>query len=997
MPTTSNLYANYIIGQHPIAFWTLDESLSGTTTNIGSSGLGLYSTSTVNAYEADTYNYTGQVGYYVAANVSNTSLPIIYGSYNSTLAKSIDSIILPASGFLNSTGKYNTYTFETWLKISEPYASGTRKLIGCFIDYAVEADDNNGLYFNQTSFILRIGDKYDTHYIKDINKPMFIQLSYSNSTFTLTVNTEILIELSLSTTDIANLKQTTKDYIMLSNAMFDSATIYNYIPDKNQIKLNYSQALNVAYPNILINKYDGRGFKIDYKTSKYSNSIKFPNDLSGQAWKSGFVNHTNINSQTSISPYKYSLPIFNFKDTTITKTTIETAVSPTFQFKKSGSAWASSEANIKFDSLDILKNDTVKAFYLDATFATLPATEQTVFKIINKSTKEYFKISIDSSLIYYKFKSGTNAEVTLWSEAVSGLNFWIGIDIDKFSFNFPTTKYFFSNLSKLSAYVAGEETLLATTTFTGTINSVKFLNSFNLAQRTSGVNSLITSYGTFGYNAGLTALNSILGSYDLDLFYNSILSKYYFTVGTSGYWKNHIPLQSLAAYTSDASGNKTYSIDFIQFNIDYAAPTTKTQVGGNWIFDTVQSSPHLKSYITFENGTSTYKEDSFFTTQVGPNINRVVKPGSGDTWKTTKYEVVDDFIIYMPDNIDISTYYIMASLEMSIPDTLNNDLEIKSLEFLSKTLNSDLTKENPIAVSQGELIPYSYTSANGYDYKTKNPFIVNKQSQQYLQLSRQSGIRLVGDYSVGTSRGIRYKINKNNTSKYNMSTLQMFVYYEGLATRIGSTITKSYFPTTATEVFKIKGRIRDYTFYIQSTNPGVDDTQGVITAISSTGVTDDNIVYYINGNITKTPIINANEWTILGIVFIDKIDFSSYSSGYLDFTGPLSFDNISFYQLKNNRYKQSNIYRTWDQINTPITGTGTYIWNSWIGHTWNEVQLTGGSIQTAATDMSTIYKTFVGNSILVNDTPQKIDLVIVDESHIVYDAKITQTNTYSVS
>jgi len=994
MPVTSNIYANSILGQHPIALWTLDETLSGTTKNIGSSGIGLYSTSTVNAYEANTYNYTGQVGYYVSANVSNTSSPIIFGSYNSTLAKSIDSIILPSFGFLNSTGKYNTYTFETWLKVSDPYASGTRKLIGCFIDYATDTDDSNGLYFNETSFILRIGDKFATHYIKDFNKPMLIQLSYSNNLVSLTVNTETLIEIQLTETDIAKLKQTSKNYIMLSNALFDSAALYNYVLDTTQIKLNYNNALNTAYPDKLIKKYAGNYFKINYKSANYSNTIKFPNYLSGQAWKSGFSNHYYVDNSVSISPHKYNLPTFNFSDTTGSQTILETA--GTFKFKTS--TWASAEANIEFDSLNILKNDKVKAFYLDSTFSSLPSSEQTVFKIINKETKAYFKISMDSSKIYYKFKSGTNAETTLKDEAVSGLNFLIGIDIDKFVSNYPKMKTFFSNDSNLSVYVAGEETLTPSSnkTFTGTINSVKFLNSFNLAQRTSGANSLVTSTGTFAYDSGLTSLMNILGSYDLNLFYNSVFSKYYFTIGTSGYWKNHIPLQSLAAYTTDASGVKTYSIDFIQFNIDYAAPTTKTQVSGNWIFDTITSKPYLKTYITFEDGISTYEPDSKFTTQVGPNINRVLKPGSGDNWQTTKYEVVDDFIIYMPDTIDISRYYIMITLELSMLDTLNNDLEIKSLQFLSKTLSNDPTVNNPVQVSNGELIPYTYTVAGGYNYKTKNPFIINTNTpEQYLQLSRQSGIRLVGDYVVGESRGMRYRINKNNESKFNISNLQLFIYYEGLATRVGSTITKSYFPETAQEIFKIKDKTRTYTFYIQSTNPGVDNTQGIISVQTDSSDIDTRFIYfYINGQSTSNPVINANEWTVLGIAFIDKLDFSSYTDGYLDFTGPMSFDNMSFYQLANVRYTQSSPYRPWGQVETSISGTSN-TWNTWTSNTWKEVAIPNSSITTAAIDMNNLYKIFIGNNIIINDTPQNVDLSVIDESHMIYDANVTQTLTYS--
>jgi hypothetical protein len=831
---------------------------------------------------------------------------------------------------------------------------------------------------------------------------MLIQLTYSDKTFSLIVNSETVVELSLTEIDTAKLKQTAKNYIVLSNALFDSAALYNYILDKNQTKLSYSKALNTRYPNDLINRYAGKGFKVDHKSSNYSNSIKIPNTLSGQSWKSGFSSHMDINREISLRPYKYSLPEFNFSDATITKTNLE--VENGFQFKKSSSAWVSSEANIFFESLDVLYNDKVKAFYLDGTFSsTLPATEQTVFKLINKQTKEHFKISVNSNNIYYKFKSGTNAEVTLLSESISGsapYNRLIGIDIDKFTEKYPTTKNFFSVLSRLSVYVAGEEDLSANTTFTGVINSVKFLNSFNLEQRTnSSGQSLVTVNGTFKYDSGLVSLNTPLASYDLDLFYNSILSKYYFTVGTSGYWKDHIPLQSLASYTTNSSGVRAYSLDFIQFNIDYAAPLTKVEVSGDWVFDTIVSSPHLKSYITFESGTSTYEPDSKFVTQIGPNINRTLSPPTDVndySWQTTKYEVVDDFIIYLPANIDISTYYIMVSLEMSIPDTLNNDLEIKSLEFLSKTLSNNPAVENPISASQGELIPYTYTVANGYNYKARNPFVMNKQTQQYLQLSRQSGFRLVGDYAEGTSRGIRYKINSNGGLTYNLSTLQLFTYYEGLATRVGSTVTKSYFPETAQQIFQIKDKTRTYTFYIQSTNPGVDNTQGTIYVESDAPAIDTRFInFYLNGQATSSPIINANEWNVLGVVFIDKLDFGSYTDGYLDFTGPMSFDNISFYQLKNVRYTQSSPYRTWEQVQTTVSGA-TNTWNTWTSSIWREVLTPSASITTAALDMGSLYKTFFGNNIILSDSPEYVELPLIYESQKFYDTVIRQTSVYSV-
>ena len=38
-------------------------------------------------------------------------------------------------------------------------------------------------------------------------------------------------------------------------------------------------------------------------------------------------------------------------------------------------------------------------------------------------------------------------------------------------------------------------------------------------------------------------------------------------------WQDHIPLSYFAQYVSDIKGNKYYDLDFIQFNINYPAPS----------------------------------------------------------------------------------------------------------------------------------------------------------------------------------------------------------------------------------------------------------------------------------------------------------------------------------------------------------------------------------------------------------------------------------------
>ena len=125
----------------------------------------------------------------------------------------------------------------------------------------------------------------------------------------------------------------------------------------------------------------------------------------------------------------------------------------------------------------------------------------------------------------------------------------------------------------------------------------------------------------------------------------------YFAVGSSGYWKNDTPLKHFAKYVKDGSGNDVYTFNNIQFNVDYDAPIANTT--GTKYLDSALS--NVKSYITFEPISSSYKADSYFTNGIAKlSIDRVVRPDAN--WATTKYEVVDGTIIYPPVKYKDNTF-----------------------------------------------------------------------------------------------------------------------------------------------------------------------------------------------------------------------------------------------------------------------------------------------------------------------------------------------------
>ena len=103
----------------------------------------------------------------------NTSIPIVFGSENLTrifpnpiIGK--PSAIFPAQGMLHPSGRYNTYTFETWLRV-EPKSSVSRRILGpLFSDY--------GLYVDGPFLRLKIGDAVGSHYVGEWYRPMLVDI-----------------------------------------------------------------------------------------------------------------------------------------------------------------------------------------------------------------------------------------------------------------------------------------------------------------------------------------------------------------------------------------------------------------------------------------------------------------------------------------------------------------------------------------------------------------------------------------------------------------------------------------------------------------------------------------------------------------------------------------------------------------------------------------------------------------------------------------------------
>jgi hypothetical protein len=967
------------------------------------------------AHELTAYNSSKYPGYVWTTNPLVSKVPMVYGSGKAQQGY----FILPSFGFLSSSGKYNQYTFETWVKIKRTSDTSKRKLIGLF-DNTASTDDGNGLYYNDTSFVLKIGDKSDAAFIKQTNKPMLIHITYSENAASLYVNGEQLISLTLDESDIALLATATngKEYISLQSATFDCPAIYPYKLSASQAKVHYAYGQAVSVPETINKKYGGKTVSIDFPSAGYTSSYNYP--VNGQ-WKNSVSDNVEI-AEYSISNKEFDLPKFNLYDTVTEEVgemaDVVTALTSNPWNMKYGTL-SNTNSNVEFASLNFFNNG-LKAFYADYYTSAIPSTsEKTIFKIINKISKNYLSITmqLDGSdiEIKYKFKYDSDTEALLTTKTnchyLDGTiyRFFVGMDVEKFATNYSSNiKNFFNNSEELIMFAFGDNDTTLDTTPNAVINGIKFLTQFELDKRGS---YFVDSTGRFFFPANAATsstteaiLNAYPANYEVKYVtnkstyntsytYSSTAStENYFAGGSSGYWKNDTPLKHFAKDVKDASNNITYTFNNIQFNVDYDSPIVNTT--GTKYLDS--SLGNVKSYVTFEPISSTYKADSYFTNGIQKlSIDRVVRPDAN--WATTKYEVVDGTIIYPPSGVDISTLTIVKHVDIAVSDTVNNTVKVKSLELSSQAFSLNTATQNPVYTKYGaKIIPYTYnTSTSTYDYSgignARNPYIIEKKTSPHLSLDRLSGIRLVGfDVApANTVRGLRIPINEKLNASSKLNAIQMFVYYD--ATIDPTQSNREAFQFSTKEVFSIVASDRTLTGTL--TNTGTYAETATLSISSTIAPVNQDIEYYINGELSTTPTIKTNEWVVLTVVFSKPIIFDNFS-GSFDITGPLAMDNITFYGVSAGEFLGGIIDSLWDNIaNQP--GSGTYTWNTWAGETWNDL-LTVYDATNYPISPSNMYGLYTGTNILYpGQYDQTKRTLVKDVQYKFYGGYKTAKYTYS--
>jgi hypothetical protein len=980
------------------------------------------------AINLNSYSLGIKNGHYLVNNNTlyskNTSIPIVYGS--DSITKIIPfannpSLIIPGFGFLNEIGRYREYTLEMWMRINCDSTTPVR-IFG-------PISSTDGIYVEDGFITLAIGKYFGSHYIGEWYRPMLIQIRFSQKNASLLINGEEVISLNIDSSlldlptefDENNKEQDWLGFYSYSDTApyeIDCVAIYSYLIPDIVAKRRWVYGQAVTSPEIINSAYGASSAYIDYPFSEYTANYTYP---SIGRWVQATSDNMS-STENTLSIAKYNLPTLFLDEYSEQKFIDDNKArqdeEETFFTFRPNEDWNDKKTYAYFDNFSTI-NEDIHGLCAVIQFEELINNVQTIFEIYNVNNKNYFKATLENGSIKYYFCYNENINIL---NTVSGLStdtyIPVGFRLDKminyFGSNLST---FFGSRGSLRLYIGSNDQGIQN--FEGKFYKFHILSNYN----SNLISDLFLDNGLSDTTKG-NQLLSHTGTYTLipELKYD----KFYLDTASAGYWEDYIPLSYFGTYINDPDGNKYYDLDFLQFNIDYPSPTKvySTEValppaylangspnparGDEWDYidvDLTYDHTVQRTYAQFDNalfsGWENYEDieqksikSYFYNTDnssvrsyisiqyiesgANKNINdfAIVQPLRNDkilnisnytNWRNTVFEVADNTIIYPPSGVDFNSLAIVTHLVFNLRGTQNKNITLKKLEIASQAF--DHNSATKIGTRFGiPIYPYKKTGIY-YDYKAKNPISIFKESVPYLYSTRKSGIEIRGSFHPYINRGVAVPINRSVSNNYKVTALQMWLRYDF-----------DKFTYGPTQVFELEHKYDTIKFFIKAISEKGD--RGKIFAINkSTGQEVNGLAFYINGALVKDPVIEAKEWSVIGVSFANSINMDNFL-GSINLNGPFVFNSIVNYQSTALQDIQSKVYRPWLRVKND--GVSNLYWTYWYtSYNWDGVLVVSTS-ELYGVNPAEVYETYIGRNKFIVDSNTNESLNFVADSIKMY-------------
>lgn len=1043
MPNPSNLYAEKVFSEHPVGLWALDDSLDiDKIINIGidnycgipakSYGLqninGYYVSSTENVY------------------AKNAGIPMVYGASNSTTLipnSSSPSLIIPGMGFLNEIGKYKDLTFEMWLRVNTDHPQlnrifgnlyGTDGLYvnGPFLTLKV-GNNAKSHFVGEWSRPMLVNitlSKNEASLL--INGERVITIEY------------LLSDISFPNKYDENEKDLDwlafYSYADIYPLEIDCVAVYPYKLAESVAKRRFIYGQGVESPENASALYNSVSAVIDYTFSNYSNSYSYP-DLG--KWSQGVFDNLDVNKNIlSVPTYELPTPYFVSKTKEEWIADLATIQNGNDYFinMKPNPDWNDQAGTLIFNKFNGLNSDT-SAIYgvFEITEDQEFVDEQVLFRVENVFTKDYISVNIlkdettNKNIIVYKFKYGTFGEQVIYQDNrtlpdfILGEKFVAGFHVRTLREKFTNIPSFFGKRTQLRVYLGGPNAYnndLGLSIFSGNIYSLNFCTDRNYSQ----IKTIFNDYGfTKNYeddvfyeyfdSNGDTIPSNINNDEDYDdidpnqtptafldggtvqtvypTIYDSILDIvrvhsasyslkltnffgfFNLDISVNSYWQDYVPLSYLSKYIKLKNNKNKYDLDYVQFNISYPEPT---KIHGR-THDS--SNSYVKTYISFQYLASGISNSDAFFTEVKPiPTSMVVSPGTD--WLGTKYEIVNNCVVYMPKNVNLSEIAMVMHMEFDVDAVGTKPVSIRSLQLSGQALNEAIPTK--IGTKYGiDISPYTKQGIY-YDFKTENPLSIYKGSTPHLYLTQYSGIQILGNSSK-PNRGFSIAVNRNAAADYQVGAFQVAIRYPLI-----------YFPEVPVQILETKSSNMYIKAFLKSNNEL--GTEGIIYLVDgNTGLPIQNLnaesglYLYLNGLLgdiktvsgidTYVVTIEPKQWNVFGIQFKTKLNFNDMA-GSMNFTGPLTMNFISRYRVVNPTTNQTSGLSQWNTL------SGT--WEDQTTSLWRDLLYT--IVEASQNiDPSDLYNTFIGTNKIIVDDDSKIRFK--DYQYKVYNDIVWKSQTLS--
>ncbi len=976
---------------------------------------------------ASTYGISSKDAYYLSDDnmlcAVNSAMPLVYGSSNSTrLVRNTTgpSMIFPGHGFMNQYGKHRELTMELWIRIQAHVTTEAKRIIG-------PIGSVDGVYVNDAFMTLRVGSKVGSYPISEWDRPMLLAIKISARTASLVLNGEEIVSFNLEESDIDyperyNDLGKEQDWIgvychlEVPSIELDCVAIYPYMVPEVVEKRRWVFGQGVGLPPESSGSSLASTIAIDYANSGYAKNYLYP-DIG--KFSQGINENLSI-TEKEISLPDYKLPEIAFSNKLVADWYLENAQAQDedipFISMRPTQFWMNTEGYILFNQVNIIKQK-IKSFYGFFKHADL-VNKQTLFYLKNSQSGDHFEIYTQSGKLNYSFfKFSSNTSTVIAQETIPANEQYraIGIDIDKFvSFYGGDLKSFFDNRQNISVYVGGKQEL--SDTFSGRIYRVGFSTYRNFLKikplfdsedgtavaylsleylgkkdaegffvdgeqsyQTDYTDAIIADGGDeyFGNSSSSFAETydggdpySILANLMLShiasytLVPKNLIGNFILDIAINGYWQDYTPLSYLSKKIVDGNNVERNSVDFVQFNISY--PEIKNFI--NQTYNTENAI--VRTYISFQ--------DLKSSATISPDIPTIPAPAHGviypdSSWRSVKYEVVDDAIIYIPSDVDIKNTGIVVHVELLSKGVSETPIKIKSIQLASQALNSK--SSNPVGTKYGVDIYPLVNMTLSDDYKARNPYSIYKGSTPHLYLTSNSGIRLRDVGGDSSNRKISIPINKQGYSEYGISGFQFSVNF-----------TEESFSSNPVMIFEFESQStggKHVRVYAVADNPS--GTRARLYAVNArTGESFGGIQYFVNGRLVRLPVIDINAWSTIGMSFYDILDFSR-RQGAARIAGPALFNNITMYPVSLKEASKRIAYRKWSNV---LSGN---IWGDWsAAYTWNEVLFISVEGYKPISG-SVIYKQYTGTDRIVFDDNKTV--IAGDYQYKVFKDVTWQLNT----